>query len=78
MEQPFLFFSVGSILFLIDRSIATLISLDYIATEPFNVVHLALETISVILLTVGFLLMYRNWSGVQTRIPEVSNEPLSV
>ena len=78
MGQSFVFFTVGSVLFLVDRSITTLISLEYLATEPFTIIHLVLETIFVIILMGGFILLYRNWSRVQRRIPEVSKQPLTV
>ena len=70
MVQSFIFFSVGSVLFFVDRSITTLISLAYLPSVPFTVIHLIVETIFVVLFTVGFLLLYRNWMHVQHHIPE--------
>lgn len=69
MGQSFLFFSAGSVLFLIDRSISTMISLNYLSKEPFTVIHLIMETVFVIIFMVGFLLLYRNWTKVQQRVP---------
>ena len=76
MGQSFLFFSAASILFLVDRSITTLISLAYLTKEPYTIIHLTMETIFVVLLMVGFLQLYRNWMRVQHRIPERNSEPI--
>ena len=76
MGQSFVFFTAASVLFLIDRSITTLISLSYLVREPYTVIHLIIETVFVILLTIGFLLLYRNWTRVQRRIPEVSKQSI--
>ena len=40
MGQSFIFFSAASILFLVDRSITTLISLNYLTKEPYTIIHL--------------------------------------
>ena len=77
MGQSFVFFSVGSVLFFVDRSITTLISLTYLPKVPYTVVHLTIETIFVLIFTVGFLLLYRNWIRVQHRIPERTSMSIS-
>jgi hypothetical protein len=76
MGQSFILFSTGSVLFLVDRSITTMISLNYLAVEPFTIIHLIMETIFVVILTVGFLLLYRNWMRLQHRVPVKSAEPI--
>jgi hypothetical protein len=76
MGQSFIFFSAASILFLVDRSVTTLISLNYLAEDPYTVIHLVMETIFVILLAVGFLQLYRNWTRVQHRVPVRNSEPI--
>ena len=78
MSQSFAFFSVASVLFLIDRTITTSISLNYIPEDPYGLVHYIIETVFVILLTVGFLLLYRNWTRVQKRSQKVSKEPVTI
>ncbi len=70
MEQPFIVFSIGSVLFFVDRTISTLIYLNYLPIEPYTLIFLSMETVFVLLLTSGFLLLYRNWMRVQRRIPE--------
>ncbi len=76
MGQSFILFSVGSVLFLVDRSITTMISLNYLAAEPFTIIHLIMETIFIVILTVGFLLLYRNWMRLQHRVPVRNAEPI--
>ncbi|MGA2874265.1 MAG: hypothetical protein ABSE82_01890 [Nitrososphaerales archaeon] len=76
MGQSFIFFSAASILFFVDRSITTMISLNYLAKDPYTIVHLVMETIFVILLTGGFLQLYRNWMRVQHRVSVRNSEPV--
>jgi hypothetical protein len=70
MEQSFIIFSIGSVLFFMDRSITILVLLGLLPSGPFTEIHLIMETIFVILFTLGFLLLYKNWMSIQRRVPQ--------
>lgn len=69
MAKSFMLFTAGSIIFFVDRAMTGLIEAAYLPENPFTLVHLSMETMFLILLMVGFILLYRNWMNLQRRVP---------
>jgi hypothetical protein len=77
MEQPFIIFSVGSVVFFADRTISILVSLQLVPANLYTVIFEGMETLFVILFTSGFLLLYRNWRRLQHQTPQKNAIPAS-
>lgn len=76
MASSFMLFSVGSVIFFVDRAMTALINTNYLPQNPYTVIHLSMETFFLILFTVGFILLYRNWTKVQRPVPERYSETI--
>lgn len=70
MEQSFMLFTLGSVMFYVDKVISLLVFVDYLPNSPYTMIHLILETMFVVLFTVGFVLLYRSWMKLQRRTPQ--------
>jgi hypothetical protein len=76
MASSFMLFSIGSVLFFVDRVMTALIDSSFLPENPFTLVHLSMETMFAILFMVGFILLYKNWTKVQRPVPERYSETI--